>query len=224
MKSLITKFLLSAVVPLGCVASFASPSLAATVNLTNAFTFGNQSFTQVYANDNGTLSFGNEYTASGPGTDFLSPAPSVLGIIAAGFGDYASGSGWGTSTLSNGIRFDFSGNDNVSALTNTFSVTLFNDSTFKFDWTNIAAPGSISVGLYKPGSASQEANPGTGTVAFGDLFFYDYSLNGADAVTTLNGVSLTTAVPEPSTLPGMIAFGSTALLLRLKRSSKTASK
>jgi hypothetical protein len=227
MKRLISKFLLSAVVPLGFVALFAAPSLAATVALPSAFTFGSQSFTQVYTNDNGTLSFGDEYTSSGSGTAFLSPPPGVQGIIAAGFGDYSSINNWTSTALTNGTLFNFSGTDGLNNGTNIFSVTLLNDSSFQIAWNSIIADplGSISIGLYVPGVLnSNEANPGTSgfSLAPNGVFFYDYSQPGADLQTSLNGASI--SVPEPSALPGLIAFGSTALLLRQKRSSAKASK
>jgi hypothetical protein len=231
MKRLISRFLLSAVVPLGCVALFASPSLAATVSLPSAFTFGNQSFNQVYTNDNGTLSFGDAYIASGPGTNFLTPPSTVQGIIAAGFGDYSSTNNWTSSALANGTLFNFSGTDSLNSGTNTFSVALLNDSSFQIAWNSIVADplGSISVGLYVPGVLNNnELNPGgsASILAPNTPFFYDYSLNGADPQSSLNGGSLTTsfAVPEPSDLPGLFAFGSMALLLRQKRTSAKASK
>jgi hypothetical protein len=230
MKRLISKFLLSAVVPLGCIALFASPSLAATVALPSAFTFGNQSFAQVYTNDNGTLSFGDAYVAEGPGTNFLAPPSSVQGIIAGGFGSYSSTNNWTATALANGTLFNFSGTDSLNSGTNTFSVALLNDSSFQIAWNSIVADplGSISIGLYVPSVLNNnELNPGgsASTLAPNTLFFYDYTLNGADPQSSLNGGSLNgsfTAVPEPSDLSGLFAFGSMAFLLRQKRTSKAS--
>jgi hypothetical protein len=239
MKRLISRFLLSAVVPLGCVALFASPCLAATVSLPSAFTFGNKSFNQVYTNDNGTLSFGNEYIASGPGTNFLAPPSSVQGIIAAGFGDYSTTSNWTVTSLVNGTKFDFSGFDSLANGTNSFSVSLLNDSAFQIVWNTITPStpfGSIAIGLYVPGVLNNnELDPAANTtLALDTVFFFDYSLiengaadpSGGGSQGGLSGKSLNgsfTVVPEPTTLSGLLALGSTGLALRLKRSSKKAS-
>lgn len=232
MKPLISKFLLIAVAPLGCIALSASPSFSATVTLIGAFTFGNQSFTQVYTNDNGTLSFGAEYLPDGPGLNFLTPPSNVLGVIVGGFGSYSTSNNWTTTALANGTQFNFSGFDSLNNGTNTFSVTLLNNNSLQIAWTSIVPSdpifgSSVSIGLYALGNfASQEANPGAPGFALppGTLFFYDYSLSGADPQSTLDGVSLTTSVPEPTPLPTVLAFGSTALLIGLKRSSKKLAK
>lgn len=202
-----------------------APAWAASFNLPSSFNFAGQSYNQTYLNDNGTLSFGNEYISSGPSLDFLDAVGTngISGIIAVGFGDYSAGSGWTPTAVTGGEKFSFSGVDNVTNLTNTFSVTLFANSTAQFNWTSVV-PDSISFGLAATGISAgtyyEVDGTGSGIDSANPFFFHDCAVSGgACALNGVNSPVINTAVPEPSSAAAVLAFGGAGILLRRRRSS-----
>ncbi|WP_218082104.1 hypothetical protein [Anthocerotibacter panamensis] len=203
-----------------------SPVLAAAFTLPNSFNFAGQSYSQVYLNDNGTITFGNEFLASGPNvTEFLNPGNGVVGVLAGGFGDYSSTNNWTSTTNANQTLFSFAGVDFNTGLSNTFSVSLFNDSTIRFDWNVLNAPNSILIGVtaLDGGFPAQEADPtllNFGLASNNPYFFYDFSLPGAVDVSVINGTRLgrfAAPAPEPFSTAGFVALGAWGALTRLKK-------
>jgi hypothetical protein len=174
-----------------------------------SFSFGGNAFTQLYLNANGTLSFGAGFLDSGPNaTSFIDGGAGTAGIVAGGYGDYSDGAWAGSALLPDGsVKFDFSGHDFVTGLSNAFHVKLFQDSTLQLGWDSVFAPASILVGVSRPGDPANAAevdlifsnfqvSPAT------PLFFQDFSLPGAPEVSLLNGYDtnqFAAPVPEPVT-------------------------
>lgn len=206
-----------------------TPAWAASFNLPSSFNFAGQSYNQTYLNDNGTLSFGNEYLSSGPGLDFQDAVGTggISGIIAVGFGDYSVGSGWTPTAVTGGEKFSFSGVDNVSNLTNTFSVTLFANSTAQFNWSSVV-PDSIAFGLAATGISTgtyyEVDGTGFGIDPANPFFFHDCAVPGGGCdLNVASSPVFNTAVPEPGSAAALLAFGGAGILLRRHRPS-TASR
>jgi hypothetical protein len=199
--------------------------LAASFNLPSSFTFAGQSYNQVFLNDNGTLSFGAEYLASGPGLNILAPGAGITGVIAGGFGDYSSSNNWSAAALGNGTKFDFLGTDLISGLDNIFAVSLFNDSTLQFNFTSLV-DGSVTIGLVATDPSIPAPQDG-GPSALNPYFFLDSSVPGGNlpSIAVLNstiGAAPLTAspVPEPFTVAGLLVAGGALVQAKRRNASK----
>jgi len=219
-------------IPLVGAMFLSGPVQAASFALPDSITFAGQSYSEVYLNEvNGTLSFGNEYVASGPNVTGFLNAPGVngvTGLLAAGFGDYEVGSAWTTSALANGTLFSFSGVDTVTGVTNAFSVALFDNSTVQFSW-NTVEPNSFLFGIAAVGISPAVTyepfigDPNLGIDPSNPFFYYDCSLdpNGCQ----FNGQSspvINIAVPEPGSAAATVALASAAVALGRRRRSRDA--